>query len=95
MVVGTGFNFIPFSVFYINTICHSWSYNITDRKKELNLDPGDTISVAWEDFGHMLNLSGRVVRIEELENGIVYGLEICNVCKDLPSYISKKQRQKR
>lgn len=70
-------------------------FSITDRKKELNLDPGDTISVAWEDFGHMLNLSGRVVRIEELENGIVYGLEICNVCKDLPSYISKKQRQKR
>lgn len=70
-------------------------FSVSDRKRELSLKAGDTLSVYWEDFGHILDLSGRVVRIEEQEDVIIYGFEICNVCKDLSSYISKKQRQKR
>ena len=70
-------------------------FSISDRKKELSLNAGDMLSVFWEDFGHILDLTGRVVRIETQEDVIIYGFEICNVCKDLPSYINKKQRQKR
>ena len=70
-------------------------FSISDRKGELSLKSGDTISVFLEDFGHILDLTGHVVRTEEQEGVKIYGLEICNVCKDLPSYINKKQRQKR
>ena len=70
-------------------------FSISDRKGELALKSGDTISIFWEDFGHILDLTGRVVRTVEQEGVIIYGFEICNVCKDLPSYINKKQRQKR
>ena len=67
-------------------------FSITDRKKELGLSVGDTLSVDFEDLGHVLNLAGRVVRTEEHEDMIIYGLEITNLCKDLSSYISRKQR---
>lgn len=67
-------------------------FAITDRKKELNFHMGDKLSVYFEDLGHVLNLTGQVVRIEEHEDMIIYGLEICNLCKDLSSYISVKQR---
>ena len=70
-------------------------FAVSDRKRELSLSIGDSLSVFWEDFGHMLDLAGHVVRIEEHDDVIIYGFEICNVCKDLPSYISKKQRQKK
>ena len=70
-------------------------FSVSDRKKELSLNAGDMLSVFWEDFGHILDLTGRVVRIETQEDVIIYGFEICNVCKDLSSYINKKQRQKR
>ncbi len=70
-------------------------FAITDRKKELNLVIGNTLSVYFEDCGHILDLSGRVVRTEEHEDAMVYGCEITNLCKDLSSYISTKQRQKR
>lgn len=70
-------------------------FSITDRKKELNLSTGDELAVFFEDRGHILDLAGRVVRIEEHEDMIIYGLEICNLCKDLSSYISIRQRQKR
>lgn len=70
-------------------------FSVSDRKKELSLNNGDMLSVFWEDFGHMLDLTGRVVRTETQEDVIIYGLELCNVCKDLPSYINKKQRQKK
>lgn len=59
-------------------------FSISDRKKELSLNAGDMLSVFWEDFGHILDLTGRVVRIETQEDVIIYGFEICNVCKDLP-----------
>ena len=70
-------------------------FSISDRKKELALDIGSELSVSFEDLGHVLNLTGRVVRIEEQEDVNIYGFEICNLCKDLSSYLSVKQRQKR
>ena len=69
-------------------------FSITDRKKELNLGVGSEISVYFEDLGHCLNLLGRVVRIEEHEEMNIFGLEIGNLCKDLSSYVSLKQRKK-
>lgn len=70
-------------------------FSVSDRKKELSLSIGDSLSVFWEDFGHNLDLVGQVVRIEEHDDVIIYGFQLCNVCKDLPSYVNKKQRQKR
>lgn len=70
-------------------------FAITDRKMELNLAIGDLVSVFFEDLGHTLDLDGRVVRIEEREDMIIYGLELCNMCKDLSSYVSLKQRRNR
>lgn len=49
----------------------------------------------FEDIGHILDLAGRVVRVEEREDMTIYGLEICNLCKDLSSYVNIKQRRKK
>lgn len=70
-------------------------FSVSDRKKELSLSIGDSLSVFWEDFGYELDLAGQVVRIEEHDDIIIYGFELHNVCKDLAPYINKKQRQKR
>lgn len=69
-------------------------FAISDRKKELGFNKGDDVSVYFEDIGHILDLAGRVVRIEEREDMTIYGLEIRNLCKDLQSYVSIKQRRK-
>ena len=69
-------------------------FSISDRKKELGFKKGDDIFVYFEDIGHILDLAGRVVRVEEREDMIIYGLEIRNLCKDLQSYVSLKQRRK-
>lgn len=68
-------------------------FSISDRKKTLSLDVGDEISVKFEDLGHVLNLKGQVVRIETHPDITIYGLEICNLCKDLSSYVNLKQRR--
>lgn len=68
-------------------------FSITDRKKELGLTTGDTVHVVFEDIGHRLDLQGRVVRIEEREDMTIYGMYLTNLCKDLSSYISVKQRR--
>lgn len=70
-------------------------FSISDRKGELPFQIGNTVSVSWEDFGHMLNLTGRLVRIENRPDVTIFGFEICNICKDLSSYLNKKQRQQR
>lgn len=70
-------------------------FAISDRTMELGLTIGDKLSISFEDFGHKIDLDGRVVRIEEREDMIIYGLEIMNLCKDLSSYISTKQRRNR
>ena len=67
-------------------------FSIADRKMELGLAVGDQLTVAFEDLGHNLDLAGRVVRVEEREDLIIYGLEIRNHCKDLSSYVNVKQR---
>ena len=68
-------------------------YSITDRKKELTLSPGDVVQVAFEDIGHTIDLVGKIVRIEEREDMTIYGMVLTNMCKDLSSYISVKQRR--
>lgn len=70
-------------------------FSISDRKHELPFVIGNTISVSWEDFGHELDLTGRLIRIETRDDVTIFGFEICNICKDLSSYISTKQRQQR
>lgn len=69
-------------------------FAITDRKKELILQKGDKVTTSLADLGFVLGLAGQVVRVEEHEDMLIYGLEICNLCKDLPTYISAKQRNK-
>lgn len=70
-------------------------FAISDRTKELGLSIGDKVSISFEDLGHKLDLDGTVVRIEERESMFVYGLEITNLCKDLSSYVTTKQRRNR
>lgn len=70
-------------------------FAISDQMKELGLSTGDKLSVSFEDLGHQLDLDGTVVRIEEREDMTIYGFEITNLCKDLSSYISLKQRRNR
>lgn len=69
-------------------------FAITDRKDELKFQQGEKVSISFEDLGHELNLVGRLVRIEQRDQMTIYGFETCNLCKDLPSYVSCKQRQK-
>lgn len=70
-------------------------FSVSDRKKQLKLNIGDELSIFFEDFGHKITLTGNVVRKEEHEDMYIYGLKISNLCNDLSSYISVKQRQKR
>lgn len=70
-------------------------FAISDRTMELGLNIGDKLSVSFEDLGHSLDLDGKVVRIEVRDNMVIYGLEITNLCKDLYSYVTTKQRRNR
>lgn len=70
-------------------------FSISDRKHELPFAIGNTVSVTWEDFGHVLDLAGQLIRIETRNDVTIFGFEICNICKDLSSYINTKQRQQR
>lgn len=70
-------------------------FSISDRKAELPFQVGNTISVSWEDIGHILDLTGRLVRIENRPDVTIFGFEICNICKDLSSYVTMKQRQQK
>lgn len=70
-------------------------FAISDQTKELGLNVGDNLSVSFEDLGHKLDLDGTVVRIEAREDMNIYGLQITNLCKDLSSYITAKQRRNR
>lgn len=68
-------------------------FSITDRKKELGFSTGDQVHINFEDIGHRLDLEGKVVRIEEREDMTIYGFSLCNLCKDLSSYVNVKQRR--
>ena len=70
-------------------------FAITDRKKELNLTMGTRLSLSFDDITFQINLEGKIVRIEEHEDYIVYGMVILNICNDLSLYISTKQRKSR
>ncbi len=70
-------------------------FSITDRANEYNFAMGYGVTIKFEDLGHCLDLFGKVVRIEEKDDYIIYGFSIVRSCKDLPSYIAAKQRRKR
>lgn len=70
-------------------------FSITDRKRELPFVIGNKIAIEWEDFGHELDIVGRLIRIDNQDDATIFGFEICNICKDLSSYISSKQRPQR
>lgn len=70
-------------------------FAITDRKKELKLQKGDRIVVSFDDLIFSLKLDGKLVRIEEHDDYMIYGFVILNVCNDLSSYINQKQRKNR
>lgn len=70
-------------------------FSIADRDKSLNLELGNELTVVFSDLGYNLKLAGRVVRMEEMEHMIIYGMETRNLCKDLSTYISVKQQRNR
>ncbi len=70
-------------------------FSIADRDKNLDLELGDELTVVFSDLGYNLKLAGRVVRMEEMEHMIIYGMETRNLCKDLSTYISVKQQRNR
>ena len=70
-------------------------FAITDRKKELKLQKGDRIVVSFDDLIFSLKLDGKLVRIEEHDDYVIYGFVILNICNDLSSYINQKQRKSR
>lgn len=69
-------------------------FGLADRTKALGLNMGDRANLLYEENGYELNLTGILVRKEEREDMDVYGFEITNLCRDLPKYISFKQRHK-
>ncbi len=69
-------------------------FSLADRKNELPLALGNTVSVKWEDSGYELDLLGKLVRIEKRADVTIFGFEITNICKDLSSYLNKKQSQR-
>ena len=70
-------------------------FSITDRKKDLNMPMGTHVLLRYEDIGHELELEGNVVRIEEVDDYIIYGFVLTKSSRDLSSYVNLKQRQKR
>ena len=70
-------------------------FALADRKKELELTKGTVLSIAFQDLGYNISLTGKVVRIEEREDMIIYGFETINLCKDLSNYLNLKQRRNR
>ena len=65
-------------------------FAITDRQKELKLEKGDRLMVSFDDLIFSLKLDGKLVRIEEHDNYIIYGFVILNVCNDLSAYTTEK-----
>ena len=70
-------------------------FAITDRKKELKLEKGERVIISFDDLIFSLKLDGKLVRIEEHDDYIIYGFIILNVCNDLSAYINQKQRKNR
>ncbi len=70
-------------------------FAISDQKKELLLNKGDELTILLEDLGYELTIRGRVVRMEENEQMLIYGLTILNIPADLDEYLAVKQRRNR
>ncbi len=70
-------------------------FSVTDRTGLLNITTGTRVVLRYEDIGYELELEGNLVRIVEENNYIIYGFVITKSCRDLSSYMSLKQKQKR
>lgn len=70
-------------------------FAIADRKKELELSKGNILSIYFEDAGCVIDLTGKLVRVEEREDMIIYGFQTINLCRDLSNYLNLKQRRNR
>lgn len=70
-------------------------FAISDQKKELLLNNGDELTILLEDLGYELTIRGRVVRMEENEQMLIYGLTILNIPANLDEYLAVKQRRNR
>ena len=70
-------------------------FAIADRKKELELSKGTVLSIFFEDLGYSIDLTGKLVRIEEREDMTIYGFQNINLCRDLSNYLNIKQRRNR
>lgn len=70
-------------------------FSIADRKKELELSKGNILSIFFEDSGCVIDLTGKLVRIEEREDMMIYGFQTINLCRDLSNYLNIKQRRNR
>ena len=70
-------------------------FAIADRKKELELSKGTVLSIFFEDLGCSIDLTGKLVRIEEREDMTIYGFQNINLCRDLSNYLNIKQRRNR
>jgi len=70
-------------------------FALADRKKELELSKGTLLSIYFEDIGCIIDLTGKLVRIEEREDMIIYGFQTVNLCRDLSNYLNLKQRRNR
>lgn len=70
-------------------------FSITDRRRCLSLSKGSTASISFEDLGQQIELTGRVVRVEDHEDHMIYAFVITKSSRDLSTYVSLKQRLKR
>lgn len=70
-------------------------FAIIDELGILNLEPGTSARLEYEDIGHVLKLEGNVVRTQLIEHKTLYGFVITRACKDLQSYVQTKQRIQR
>ena len=68
-------------------------FALSDSEKTLNLSVGNELSITLEDEGFELKLDGRIVRVEKRDDATIYGLSIRNLCKELSSYINRKQQR--
>lgn len=75
----------------VKDISHS-GFALSTNKKESVLKIGDVISASFSDQGYNLNLNGRLVRIEERDELIIYGFYFTAPCADLDQYLALKQR---
>ena len=71
-------------------------FAIIDELGLLELKPGASVHLKYEDSGYALNLDGNVVRTRlTKEQFTLYGFVITRPCRDLQSYVQTKQRQQR